>query len=51
MENNQDCNDDDARIHPNTVWYRDNDRDGVGSSYDGTVDLVNRVTMTHQPNG
>ncbi|MCE3297344.1 MAG: hypothetical protein K0R65_3058 [Crocinitomicaceae bacterium] len=30
VENPFDCNDNDASIHPNTVWYQDNDGDGFG---------------------
>lgn len=42
--NNQDCNDNNAAINPNTVWYADADGDGFGNA---------SVTQTAcvQPNG
>jgi len=42
--NNQDCNDNNAAINPNTVWYADADADGFGNA---------SVTQTAcvQPNG
>ena len=37
VTNNTDCNDSDATLNPNTVWYRDLDNDGVGNLADGTL--------------
>jgi len=37
VANNTDCNDSDATLNPNTVWYRDLDGDGVGNAADGTL--------------
>ena len=37
VSNNLDCNDADASINPNTVWYRDLDGDGAGNAADGTL--------------
>ena len=37
VSNNLDCNDADASINPNTVWYRDLDGDGAGNAGDGTL--------------
>ena len=32
VTNNDDCNDTDAAINPDTIWYEDSDADGFGSS-------------------
>ncbi len=32
VTNNSDCVDNNAAIHPNTIWYKDNDSDGFGTS-------------------
>jgi len=37
VPNDADCNDADATLNPNTVWYRDLDGDGVGNAGDGTL--------------
>jgi hypothetical protein len=42
--NNQDCNDNNAAINPNTVWYADADGDGFG-------DIAVTQTACLQPNG
>lgn len=31
VNNNLDCNDDEASLHPGTVWYQDVDNDGLGN--------------------
>lgn len=42
--NNQDCNDNNAAINPNTVWYADTDGDGFGN-------IAVTQTGCIQPNG
>ena len=42
--NNQDCNDNNAAINPNTVWYADADGDGFGN-------IAVTQTTCIQPNG
>jgi hypothetical protein len=42
--NNQDCNDNNAAINPNTVWYADTDGDGFGN-------VAITQTACVQPNG
>jgi len=44
--NNLDCNDSDAAINPNTVWFRDIDGDGFGASSSGAT-----ITQCTQPTG
>jgi predicted outer membrane repeat protein len=45
VTNNLDCNDANAAINPNTIWYRDDDGDGVGHASAGTL------TQCAQPAG
>lgn len=44
VANNNDCNDADSLVNPNTVWYQDLDNDLVGNS------AVSQISCT-QPNG
>ncbi|ABQ05691.1 DUF6443 domain-containing protein [Flavobacterium johnsoniae] len=44
VDNNTDCNDNDASINPNTIWYLDDDLDGLG-------DPANFVQQCGIPNG
>ena len=40
VRNDQDCNDQDARLHPNTIWYADTDGDGWGGTSSSTQCLA-----------
>jgi hypothetical protein len=42
VSNALDCNDQDAALHPDTIWYQDNDGDGWG----GTVSTTQCATPT-----
>jgi len=51
VANNDDCDDNNASINPNTTWYRDTDGDGLGAAADGTTHQCTQPTGYSLING